>query len=270
MEPTRIVGGNLLSRRNATIMLLVECCVAFIMAVFNPPKSIGWGRPKRIAARTNSGGSSADSRRCVRCHADEVNGFARSKMSHSMRIGRAEPAGVVRTEEATITMHSDKSTSWQTIEDSRGAATYHVDYVIGSGTHASGYITDLDNHLFQSPVAYYASSASYGLAPGYENKPDPDFTRPVTEGCVFCHSGRFSAIPGTINQYDSVPFPELAIGCDRCHGSPVEHLAHPQLGNIVNPQKLPRAARDSICEQCHLIGSARVLNTGSRRRMGGL
>ena len=107
-----------------------------------------------------------DATRCRTCHAYEVDGFARSKMSHSMRVGGQEPAGVVHTSASTITMHSDKQGSWQTLQSGPSTTSYHVDYVIGSGTHASGYIIDLADHLFQSPVAYYRSRGGYDLAPG--------------------------------------------------------------------------------------------------------
>ena len=250
---------------NTAGSLLLKCCAIYlIIAVFNPVCLMFAGPSQAVPAKTNVPESSIDPNHCAACHAEEVNGFARSKMARSMRVGRMEPEGLVRVGGTTITMHSDKAGSWQTIEYRGVATTYHVDYVVGSGTHASGYIADIGDHLFQSPVAYYSTRASYGLAPGYENKPDPDFTRPVTEACVFCHSGSFSAAAGTINKYDSVPFPQLSIGCDRCHGSPVAHLAHPTLGNIVNPKNLQPAARDSVCEQCHLIGSARILNPGRR------
>jgi tetratricopeptide repeat protein len=185
-------------------------------------------------------------------------------MAHSMRVGEQEPDGVVTASEATITMHSDKQGSWQTLSSHGSTTTYRVDYVIGSGTHASGYIMDLGDHLFQSPVAYYLSRSAYGLAPGYEGKPDPDFTRPIATGCVFCHAGSFNAVAGSQNRYGATPFPHLAISCDRCHGSLAAHLAKPNAGNIVNPADLEPAARDSVCEQCHLIGLARILNPGKK------
>jgi hypothetical protein len=88
-----------------------------------------------------------DANRCRGCHAYEVDGFARSKMAHSMRAGGQEPAGVVRTSKATITMHAGQDGSWQTLVSGPSSTNYHVDYVIGSGTHASGYIVDLGDHL---------------------------------------------------------------------------------------------------------------------------
>src|SRR4029079_4758294 len=105
-----------------------------------------------IANKPNVPESSIDPNHCAACHAEEVNGFARSQMARSMRIAQLEQVGIVQDEQTTITMHSDKGSSWQTIEDRGGAVTYHVDYVVGSGTHARGDLTDLGIHPFQTPV----------------------------------------------------------------------------------------------------------------------
>ena len=66
----------------------------------------------------------------------------------------------------------------------------------------------------------------------------------------------------TLNRYETPPFSVEAISCDRCHGDTAAHLQHPSRQNIINPQRLSARARDSICEQCHLTGEARVLNPG--------
>ena len=139
---------------------------------------------------------------------------------------------------------------------------YPVAYVVGSGSHAAGYLIGIGNHLFQSPICYYTNRRSYGLAPGYEHISDPDFTRPVGEECVLCHAGRPLHLTGTVNQYASPAFAEEAISCERCHGAAREHLRMPVGGSIVNPAKLAPAARDSVCEQCHLAGVTRILNPG--------
>jgi hypothetical protein len=212
--------------------------------------------PKKSNAENDEGGYCAD------CHEAEVNGFVRSKMSQSMRLPSREPEGLVQIPASTIRIHSDRDGTWQTLESRGQTERYRVDYVIGSGTHASGYLISLDNHLFQSPVAYYRRQAAYSLAPGYEHTTDPDFTRPVKPGCLFCHSGSFAPISGTENKYAAQPFSNLAIGCSRCHGPIDAHLAHPSRANIVNPARLEPAARDSICEQCHLKGVVRVPNPG--------
>lgn len=266
MKPPRIDGENSpwCRWRNAIRVLAKYCLACLLITCAKPSKTLFAAPPDAGPTSTTTPESSIDPNHCKACHAEEVNGFARSKMSRSMRVGGSEPPGKVELPGTTITVRSGKDGSWQTIEGSGGRNTYHVDYVIGSGSHASGYIIDIANHLFQSPVAYYPARAAYGVAPGYEKNPDPDFTRPITEGCVFCHSGSFNAVAGTINEYRSKPFPQLGIGCDRCHGSPAAHLADPKMGNIINPAKLEQAARDSVCEQCHLIGVARILNPGKQ------
>jgi len=202
--------------------------------------------------------------RCLYCHATEVKGFARSAMAHALRRAGQEPDGTVDARGTKITIHSSPTGCWQTWENAGDKSEYRVDYVIGSGEHASGYLVDIGGHLFQSPVAYYKSRQSYDLAPGYENLPDPDFTRPVSEECVLCHSGTTLHVPGTLNQYRSPAFPAEGITCERCHGPVERHLADPRAGTIVNPAKLEPAARDSICEQCHLFGVARVPNPAKK------
>jgi photosynthetic reaction center cytochrome c subunit len=200
--------------------------------------------------------------RCQVCHASEVEGYARSAMAHSLRRAGQEPDGVVATAQTTIEMHTSPSGYWQRLQNGDNVVNYRIDYVVGSGNHASGYLLDLAGHLFQSPVAYYKSKHAYDLAPGYEGLSNPDFTRPIAEMCLFCHSGDSLKIRGTVNEYGSPVFSAEAITCERCHGSAEKHLHDPRAGTIVNPAKLDRAARDSICEQCHLLGVGRVLNPG--------
>lgn len=185
-------------------------------------------------------------------------------MAHSLRRAGQEPDGTVTAGDSHITIHSSSDGYWQRLESEGQATSYRIDYVIGSGEHAAGYLLDLANHLFQSPVAYYNSRQTYDLAPGYQNLPNPDFTRPVSDACLFCHSGSALKVPGSTNEYRSPPFSAEAITCERCHGSAERHLKDPRPGTIINPAKLEGAARDSICEQCHLLGVGRVLNPGRK------
>jgi len=214
-------------------------------------------QPQRLAEPVGAG-------RCQFCHPSEVEQYAQSAMAHSLRAANHEPDGKVEISDAKITAHSDATGYWQQLESGGEAADYRIDYVIGSGNHASGYLLDVAGHLFQSPIAYYNSRQAYDLAPGYEGLSHPDFTRPISEACLFCHSGTALKVPGTSNQYRSPPFAAESITCERCHGSAEKHLTDPRAGTIINPAKLPPAARDSICEQCHLLGVGRVLNPGKK------
>lgn len=239
--------------------------VAGLFCLANPILTNRSATVARAVSLAGAAGSEADPEdACIRCHKDEVNGFARSRMAHSMRLPAGEPEGVVHTPQATLRMYSNGKGVWQALESHDDTESYRVDYVIGSGTHATGYLVSLADHLFQSPVAYYRSRAAYGLAPGYESELDPDFTRAIKPGCLFCHAGAFAPVAGTVNEYATQPFQHLAIGCSRCHGPLGAHVARPSPSNIVNPARLDPASRDSVCEQCHLKGVARVLNPGKK------
>lgn len=203
-----------------------------------------------------------DANRCVFCHAAEVAGYSRSPMAHSLRVPLKEPDGTVDLPDEKITIYTSPAGYWQRLESAGEVRDYRIDYVIGSGKHASGYLINLGGRLFQSPIAYYRTRQAYDVAPGYEGLPRPDFTRPIAEGCLFCHSGNALHISGTLNEYRSPIFSAKVITCERCHGPVEKHLADPRAGTIVNPVKLEPAARDGVCEQCHLTGVSRVLNPG--------
>jgi photosynthetic reaction center cytochrome c subunit len=222
--------------------------------------------PKLWAAGPAKLNDASESSRCVVCHLAEVEGYANSAMAHSLRRAGQEPDGTVNANGSEITMHSSPAGYFQRWQNAGDETYYRIDYVIGSGNHASGYLLNLGGHLFQSPVAYYKNRHSYDLAPGYEHQPDPDFTRPIREECVLCHSGTALHVAGTLNEYRSPIFPpkEESITCERCHGPAEKHVMDPRAGTIVNPVKLERAARDSVCEQCHLFGVARVPNPGKQ------
>lgn len=246
----------------ALLLVLVLFSVKAAIPANSQPKSQQSGAqtastaPVHVSQLTEPTGAS----RCQFCHRGEVEGYSQSAMAHSLRRAGPEPDGTLETPDAKITMHSSSARYWQKLQSHGETTDYRIDYVIGSGNHAAGYLLDVAGHLFQSPVAYYKSRQAYDLAPGYEGLPNPDFTRPIAEACLFCHSGSALKVSGTSNEYQSPPFSAEAITCERCHGSAEKHLRDPRAGTIVNPAKLEPAARDSICEQCHLLGVGRVLN----------
>lgn len=120
-----------------------------------------------------------------------------------------------------------------------------MEYRIGSGNHATGYLVRIGQWLFQSPIASYRRQGMWAMAPGYEKMQRPDFNRRVEADCLNCHASGSAAAPEPI-------------GCAACHGSPAPHLQAPSRGNILNPSRFPSAARNAICEQCHLNGEARI------------
>jgi len=187
-------------------------------------------------------------------------------MAHSLRRPGKEPEGSFEhaASGTEFTIYSNQDGLWQRMERDGTISDYHVDYVVGSGSHASGYLVRIGDHLFQSPICFYTRLGRYDMAPGSEETRDPDFVRAVTLECLLCHSGQPLPIEDTLNEYRSPAFARESISCDRCHGDPARHLQRPLPGSIVNPAKLPLAARNSVCEQCHLKGVARVLNPSRR------
>lgn len=218
-----------------------------------------------LAAQTTAGSAAAT---CAKCHPKQVSGYQRTGMANSLfRPQKQQPSGRFAhvLSDTRFRIDSTPKGMRQRIERNGLEAAYDIAYVIGSGNHAFGYLTQVGGgYLFQSPVSYYSKRAIWDMAPGYERDREPDFTRPVTIECLLCHSGKPQPILGTLNRYQPEPFGEMAISCDRCHGPADEHLARPSRENIVHPGKLPIRARDSVCEQCHLGGEARIPHPGRR------
>jgi hypothetical protein len=161
-------------------------------------------------------------------------------------------------------IYEDSSGLHQSLVRSGEEADQRVAYVIGSGSHAFGYLVRAGDHLFQSPVCYYTQTQSWGMAPGYELDPHPDFSRPVPVPCLLCHSGKPEALEGTLNRYQERVVSAEGISCERCHGPSDRHLSKPVPGSIINPAKLTNPRRDSVCEQCHLAGEVRIPNPGKQ------
>jgi len=184
-------------------------------------------------------------------------------MGRSVSTIASQPDGRIhhQTSDSTITIRHDAQGGMVQELSSHGlTAEYKVAYSVGAGKVGFSYLIALPPFLFQSPVSFYSQAGVWDVTPGYELEHMLDFTHPISEGCVFCHANKPNLKPATDNQFNQ---PALtAISCERCHGPAAAHLAKPVPGSIVNPAKLPQVARDSVCEQCHLEGEARILNPG--------
>jgi predicted CXXCH cytochrome family protein len=137
-------------------------------------------------------------------------------------------------------------------------AEYPIAFQIGSGTRGRSYAVRIGSSLLESPLSWYAKRG-WDISPGFEALSLLDFDRPVTGNCLFCHANaaHFSdaderQLSGSIE----------AISCGRCHGMSTEHMRRPSKHNIVNPARLQPDERDSVCEQCHLEGAARIVHRG--------
>ncbi len=146
-----------------------------------------------------------------------------------------------------------------------------VQYVLGSGRQGRSYLIHRgDGFLFQSPISWYSRDKGlWDLSPGYEPL-FRGFRRAVNTDCLFCHSNRVEPVEHTLAHYREPIFHGHAIGCQRCHGPGELHVEGQQRGDIhespdptiVNPGRLEPALREAVCQQCHLLGEARIVRRG--------
>jgi Flp pilus assembly protein TadD len=208
---------------------------------------------------------------CAPCHAAIYRAYTQTPMAQS--------SGKVGTQETKETFERAE------FQDDRGAYSYRVtpdyrfeftqqgarkpiagtrtlSYFVGSGAAARTFLIEDGGFLFEAPVTYYRQSASWKASPGFESLDYPYLTRPVLPGCLQCHASGIQANAGTMNGYATPPFLENGTSCERCHGPGSDHIG--KGASMVNPAKLPPAARDSLCAQCHLSGEVRVPKSGKQ------
>lgn len=206
--------------------------------------------------------------RCQSCHPKEVQSFLKTGMGRSIARPKHEDAPDGRVQHALS--GTTLEATWQNgkllhrIARQGHTSSYPMAWAVGSGNQGRTYLFSIGDALFESPLSWYASRRLWDLSPGYEQDKRPDFYRPVTSDCLFCHSGKPQPVAGTQNRYTTPPFDPASISCDRCHGNPARHLQSHSRADIVNPTRLEPERRDAVCEQCHLSGVARILNAGKQ------
>lgn len=216
---------------------------------------------------------------CAACHADIARTFGDHPMARSSgRLGGpgspALPAGEfthalsgvryrMRTEgDGTLVMEYRR-------EGGPRPLAGRLDCTLFMGVHKGfSFLYLKDGSLYQAPVAFYPGQGRWDMAPGYEDREYMQLARPVPLGCVECHASRAQPVAGTQNRFETPPFLENGVGCERCHGPGAAHRdwvlggKKGQGPGIVNPAKLPPERRDSVCAQCHLRGETRVQRQG--------
>jgi Flp pilus assembly protein TadD len=223
---------------------------------------------------------------CGSCHEAKADSYHRHPMGRSM--APVTRAGALERYDAAAQDPFERL-GYQFWIERRGSHTFHkvirrddqgqtlfalgreVDYVLGSGTRGRAYLSSRDGYLFQTPINWFSQKGVWDLAPNVGSEADNLFFRPIKQLCLFCHANQPEPVEQTVNRYRT-PLPaELAIGCERCHGPGSLHVQRREeaadLGldrdyTIVNPRHLEPELRDSVCEQCHLQGVARVVRRG--------
>jgi hypothetical protein len=274
--------------------------VAWVLALFGgsilfwSERANGQGEQVKrdsVSAARASGEGYIGSQACSRCHGEIYKKFSQTSMGRSMSpvapaflAGGSLPASYVHeklnrrfevySEDGKL-FQSEAGTGADGKESFRDA--HQIEWIIGAGVNGFGAIVQKDNYLFQAPLSFYSKPKSWAPSPGYEFS-DLGFNRPILPGCIFCHSGRPNSVPGSSGQFESTPFSELPIGCERCHGPGAAHVeamhgtSAPAAkkgapanvvkaldDRIINPARLTPYLADNICMACHQTGDVRVL-----------
>lgn len=253
--------------------------------------STSGGQAKHTQPAANAGvtdGGYVGSQACSKCHEDIYRRYRQTSMGHSMSV--VTPALLERASSSAgyvnerlnrrFDVYSQEGELYQS-ESETGAdetkifrTAHRIDWIIGAGVNGYGAILRNGSYLFQAPLSFYTRSEKWAPSPGYEFV-DLGFNRPITPGCIFCHSGRPNPVAGTNGRFESTPFSELSIGCENCHGPGAAHIRSISNANtatgkqlahfnpaIVNPARLTPYLADNICMACHQTGDARILQPG--------
>jgi predicted CXXCH cytochrome family protein len=221
--------------------------------------------------------------KCATCHKDKSASYSKHPMGRSVLPVSRTLAGL-RFDAAAhnpfdalgtqmyVECRGDRLIQHQIGRDEKGEAVYNsptpVDYVLGSGTRGHSYLSNHEGFLISLPVSWFTQKHIWDLSPGFPSAWRSG--RPVPPACMFCHTNHCEPVDGFVNRYKEPLFDGYAIGCERCHGPGGRHVADPGSKDqktdadytIVNPKHLPLDLRAAVCEQCHLVGDARVVRRG--------
>lgn len=221
----------------------------------------------------------ADQNSCSKCHPEITRRFAASAMARSWRTWHEAELVELRSSvqsvlgngpfQYSIEFADGGMVQRETVEhDGESVPTGRAQcaYVLGSGEHGRAYVRSVGGFLFVMPIAWYSDRKTWGLNPGHEVV-NPRFSRPIDRGCMSCHNDFVGWHPGSHHAFvEQLP---NGIGCQRCHGPAVDHVAWHKGHSlrepndpIVNLSSLPTRLQQDICLQCHLVSDFPVLQPG--------
>jgi tetratricopeptide (TPR) repeat protein len=207
--------------------------------------------------------------KCAPCHARIYHSYLNTPMANAsgLAMDKLRPGTYVHarsnTEYSIAARDGGVELAYRSLSDPGVAGQVRLDDFLGSGHLGTTYLYSIGEYLFESPIAWYAASASYDMKPGLgelDYRPPP---LPMQSDCLRCHMSSVQAsVPGTINRYGGMPFLHGGITCESCHGDTDQHLATKGKATTINPASLNADLRDSICISCHLEGDVSIERAG--------
>lgn len=215
------------------------------------------------------------SKACAECHPGEAAAHARS--GHASTLKSTSRLAVVRQLEGTSAPDPEwPEVIWSyhvrngELEISRKARDavekWVVDYVFGSGHHATTFVTMRDPKIptiMEHRITHFTKKGELGLTPGHDTKPRPpgltlrggDLPARASRECFRCHVTQLSA------HDDQMIDPETMIpnvSCERCHGPGRAHVLAARRGAPDAELALPFGSDNwtsesllKLCGSCH-------------------
>jgi predicted CXXCH cytochrome family protein len=206
---------------------------------------------------------------CETCHKEIFQRYLSTPMAHASGVAEENlipgkflhaPSDV---DYSISNAHGQPHLSFRSGTHPNISGEYRLSYFLGSGHLGTTYLYELNNYLFESPVAWYAASHGYDMKPGLAQMTQMPPFLPMQSGCLRCHMSAVEhSDPGTINRYSGLPFLHGGITCEACHGDAQRHVSSGGKAPIVNAPHLDPERRDSVCISCHLEGDVSVERAG--------
>src|ERR1035437_373269 len=175
---------------------------------------------------------------CKGCHAKAYEGWKKTRMANVVRDPKLHPEAVV----GDFT-HADPLRTFGLDE---------VALVYGS-RYKQRYFTKRGDDYFPLPaqwdiakkqwLPYHVEGGTDWWFPFYGPN---NLDRPTGPTCDGCHSVNYDVETKQVTEWN--------VGCEKCHGPGIEHVAKPTKANIVNPAKLDHVRANDTCIQCHSQG----------------
>lgn len=258
-------------RGNATLAALAVGAAGVTLYLQSRSKHSGVANPQIQDA------GYADGAACAGCHRDIWETYRQTGMARS--FARAQSFGGDFTKANTF-YHSRSDRYYRMYQrDGKYYQRRHqlgfegqetnvvekeIHFVLGSGNHARTYLhRTSEGRLLELPVAWYSDKGGYwSMNPGYDRPNHPDFSREITQECIFCHNAYPEISAGSDRVGSEARFPGRmpeGIDCQRCHGPGLRHIEATKSGDkakiraaILNPARLLAERQLELCMQCHL------------------
>lgn len=191
-----------------------------------------------VAANTRISAHYTGSGSCEKCHSDIYEHWKKTPMANVIRDPREHPDAIIPDLNTNTVAKFTKE---------------QVAFVYGS-KWKQRYFTKIGDDYYPLPAQWDIGNKTWrpyhvpntGADWWAAYYPADNMQRPTGATCDGCHSVSYDIHTKQVVEWN--------VGCERCHGSGSEHVAHPSRANILNPSEMDDIANNDTCIACHSQG----------------